>query len=100
MLHSLNHRELGFGLGDNGHKLIVGHIDGPLELGGVCGVWAFPQHRSPRFLRWRISPRWMRFLKRLAQMNLVPRSGYAVHDDLSCTLHGFARLLASRLTVG
>ena len=30
--HSLHHRELGFGLGDNGNKLIVRHVDGPLEL--------------------------------------------------------------------
>ncbi len=32
MLHSLHHRELGFGLGDKGDKLIVGHVDGTLEL--------------------------------------------------------------------
>ena len=43
MLHSLHHRELGFGLGDNGDKLIVGHVYGSLELGGISGAeggWA------------------------------------------------------------
>jgi hypothetical protein len=38
MLHLLHHRELGFGLGDNGDKLIVGHVDGTLELRGVLSA--------------------------------------------------------------
>ncbi len=38
MLHSLHHRELGFGLGDNGDKLIVGHVYGTLELRGVLSA--------------------------------------------------------------
>jgi hypothetical protein len=36
MLHSLHHRELGSS--HDGSKLVVGHVDGTLELGRVRGA--------------------------------------------------------------